>query len=725
MREPAQLRGERTAAAVLLGGGPVAALAVGAVCLLAPLLAPFGWWNPLVVVPLLVPVGYGVVRLARWVPVRGGPPVPVWSAAASALIAVLFVVWTINTYDQHLVLRRDAGSYALYAQWLATHHGLPVDASLGAFGGVQALSVPGFSLASPAFYQVADGATGAHVVPQFLIGAPALFSTGWWLHGWTGLFAVPCLLGGLMILAAAALTARVVGPRWAPLAALGLALAQPVVHAARTTVSEPAATLLLLGAAALAVDAVDAADPVGPPEAVAAGRLRARRTALLAGALLGLTGLVRVDTVREIALLVPVAAVLWLRRHPAAVPLLTSGIVGIAVAAVPALWLARPYLDTISGSLEPLVAATAGLVALTFAAVAAYRWRERSRGPWRESAVRARVEGVLPWTAALLVVLVGAFLASRPLWQVVRQAPDDPGNLLVASLQEQQFLPIDGSRTYAEQSVTWVVWYVGVPVTVGALLAFAGAAALVVRWWLRSAPGRPGAGSALPPRWLVTGFVGFGSVVITLYRPAITPDHPWADRRLVPVVLPAVVIAATAVAAWAVRWARRRMPAWLLATATLAAVAAVVVPAVQATLPLAFAPTEVDEPLAVSAVCSRLHPGDVVVAVQDAVGGIRAQNEWVQVVRGVCGRPSAGLSPGPDAATSLRRLGDLVHGAGGRLVLLSAAEDGGTAPKALQNLGLQPRRATLVHTTEDQRLLMERPYDRAGLVVDVWLATWH
>jgi hypothetical protein len=42
-----------------------------------------------------------------------------------------------------VVLGRDAGSYALYAQWIATRHGLPVDAHLDAFGGVAALAVPG------------------------------------------------------------------------------------------------------------------------------------------------------------------------------------------------------------------------------------------------------------------------------------------------------------------------------------------------------------------------------------------------------------------------------------------------------------------------------------------------------------------------------------------------------------------------------------------------------
>jgi len=59
------------------------------------------------------------------------------------------------------------------------------------------------------------------------------------------------------------------------------------------------------------------------------------------------------------------------------------------------------------------------------------------------------------------VVLAGLFLASRPLWQTVRQAADDPGSHVVAGLQLRQGLPVDGGRTYAEHSVVWMSWWVG------------------------------------------------------------------------------------------------------------------------------------------------------------------------------------------------------------------------------------------------------------------------
>ena len=40
------------------------------------------------------------------------------------------------------------------------------------------------------------------------------------------------------------------------------------------------------------------------------------------------------------------------------------------------------------------------------------------------------------------------------------------------------------------------------------------------------------------------------AIVTTLYRPAITPDQPWASRRLVPTVLPGFIL----LAVWAADW---------------------------------------------------------------------------------------------------------------------------------------------------------------------------
>jgi hypothetical protein len=717
-------------AAVLLLAGPAAAFAALAVCLLAAVLVPAGLWRPAVVAPLTVPAAAAVwwlTRSLRRLSAHGRTAIriPRWATTASLAVAVAFGLWAGLTHGEHLIIRRDAGSYALFAQWLATRHHLPVDSQIAAFGGVAALDVPGFTLASPAYFQVGVPG-GADVVPQFLLGAPSLFSLGWWAWGWTGLFTVSALIGGFAILAAAGLVARVAGPRWAPLGALALAGTQPVLHAARATLSEPVALLLVLAAAGLAVDAVDR-------EHDAPGT---RRLAVIAGAVLGLAGLVRVDVLREVALAVPVAAVLAVKGHRSGVPLAGAALAGAMLSAVPAWLLSRPYLEAVQSSLRPLATATLALTAASLVAtaldVAVRRFRGRpggsgstpgprtAQGPADPRSTGARVRW-LPAVVTACVLLTGAVLASRPLWMTVRQDPSDSAVPLIASLQRQQGLPVDGARTYAEQSVQWLLWYTGPAVAVLALVVAATAGGRAVAWLLDRRRGRP-------PAALVPLVVGLGSVVLTLYRPGITPDHPWADRRLVPVVLPFTVVAATAGAAWALRELRRRRPVapWAVGAFGIVAAVVLILPAVAATRPLAVQRTEVGQPAAAAAVCAALRPRDAVVAVSDSGGGIRAQNEWVQVVRGVCGRPSAALvaSSPAERAASLTRLSSLVSGAGGRLVLLSAAEDDGTAPRALLELGLAPSRAVRLRTTEDQHLLTQRPYALDSVMIDVWLAIW-
>jgi hypothetical protein len=126
---------------------------------------------------------------------------------------------------------------------------------LDSFGGLAALDVPGFTLASPAFYQVVTDGT-AEVVPQFLLGGPAVLSLGWWIAGWTGMFLVGPLLGAFAVFGIAGVAARLIGPRWAPVVAGALAVTFPVLHSARATYSETPALVVVLAAAAFCIEAL-------------------------------------------------------------------------------------------------------------------------------------------------------------------------------------------------------------------------------------------------------------------------------------------------------------------------------------------------------------------------------------------------------------------------------------------------------------------------------------
>jgi hypothetical protein len=117
----------------------------------------------------------------------------------------------------------------------------------------------------------------------------------------------------------------------------------------------------------------------------------------------------------------------------------------------------------------------------------------------------------------------------------------------------------------------------------------------------------------------------------------------------------------------------------------------------------------------VTKVCAQLHPGDVVLSVDD-----RAANEWPEVVRGICGRPAASIKVTfPDDATGpLHRITARIEAAGGHPVLLAATPAGYAL---LSQLGTDPAEVVDLHTTEDQHFLTRVPDGADPLLVQVWL----
>ena len=656
---------------------------VVAMSLAAVLLAGAGVWFPWLVLPLALVLAAGCGWWVHGIPARA---LPVWTATLLFAVALGAGIWTAATHSEQVLPRRDSGSYLQAAISMAQTHQRVVPADLDAFGGAELLDIDGITLASPAFYEV-DGAEGPAVQPQFVIGPGAIWSLGVWLGGPAGAMLLPALMSAIGLLGVGLLTARVAGVRWAPVAALGVALLFPVLHTARSTYSEPLATVTLgAGLLALVTAARDGRD--GTPG----------RAALLAGVLIGGTAFVRIDGLRETILLVPVAALALAQgqRWPRAT-LLGAG-VSTLLAGAAALWLSNEYLATIAASLVPLLALGALLALLT----AGLLWWQRRGG-----SLPPRMARALPSVLAGAVVVVGLLLASRPLWQTVRQSPDDPGSRVVAGLQLRQGLSVDGGRTYAEQTVAWLSWWVGVPALLIALVTLAWALHRVATRWRDGEP---------LPSWTGPLLVASGSSLLTLWRPGITPDHPWAERRLL-IVLPFVVVLCVAAAAYAVRHLARRAPVALAAAAGVAIVAATVVPTAAATWPHRGERVELGELAAVEGVCLQIGPDDVVLAVDS-----RAANEWPQVIRGQCGRvalsTTSALRRDDEALKeSVATLAQRVFDGGGRLVLLAA-----DSPDALEALAPGSARQALdTAVLEDMRLLERRPDHLVTLPLQVWL----
>ncbi|MCI0689555.1 MAG: hypothetical protein L0Y54_20325, partial [Sporichthyaceae bacterium] len=404
----------------------------------------------------------------------------------------------------------------------------------------------------------------------------------------------------------------------------------------------------------------------------------------------GACTLVRVDALRELTLLVPVIGWLWLRHRLLAGRLAVGLAVGVGFGVVDGLVLSRPYVVEIAGSLVPLLGLFVLAVVGTVGALAILRGR-----PWAPSTRFATV-------AAWLTVLGGILFAIRPALHTAHGlSPGSAVGGFVAELQRNLGLPVDGTRTYAEASLHWLAWWIGWP-AIG--LAVCGAAILV----RRVLTGRD-------PLWVPVLVVGLGSISLTLWRPGITPDHPWADRRFVPVVLPALVLFAVYSVAWLTRrpWFESRLSAvrgFGPAVVATAGAAAILIPTTAAAAPLLFTRTEVGSLRAIEQLCAALRPGDAVLLVDD-----RARTEWGPSIRGECGYPAVAVR-NPDPQRVAERAAAVA--AAGRTPVLMAA----VSREMLQAVGGGEQLVVDVVLQVDQRLLVDRPDRTVPERFQVWMS---
>jgi hypothetical protein len=664
-----------------------------------------GWFTWPLMVALSVPVAaVAVIAGLRWIPDRwpgtlpasgaGQASTPWWAVAGVIVVAAAFGAEQLIYHSQQIIIVRDPASYIQFGAWIARHGSLPIPQSRAAFGGPHHLLI----FSSPGYFQV-----GGSIVPQFMAGMPMLLAAAFWAGGVSAAVLVAPVLGAAAVLTFGGLAARLAGPRWAPLAALVLALSMPEQFTSRSTYSEPAAQILFLGGLCLVIDSFGT-EGIGT-----------RVITALGGIALGLTLLARIDGASDLLPVIPYCGLLLVGRRKQALPLIGGVIVGALYGVVDGVVLSRPYLTSIKGSLIPLVIVGVALLVITGAATA-LRWRRglpEVRRAWLPNAV-----------AALAVVTVIGF-AVRPYVQTVHGQRTAADEKVMALFQKADHLPVDPARLYYEISLHWVFWYVGLPAVVLATLA----AAVLSRRCLR---GRA-------PAWALPLMAFAWIIVATLLRPAITPDQPWASRRLVPAVLPGFVL----LAAWAVSWlvgrlrqrGRRRL-AWVGVAALCAA--ALVLPAARTTFGLAHADRgPVGVTLVADGLATKVTYGGEIAAVSGMCAAIPARasvlivfgrTEWElsEVVRGMCGVPVAGLIPvagrspadglTADQVATVRRIVRGIRQAGREPVLLAARR------AQLRFAGGPRKRIMKLLTAGDEHTLTTPPLGTSPFGVNVWMS---
>jgi hypothetical protein len=572
----------------------------------------------------------------------------------------------------------DPASYMQFASWISQHGSLPIPQNSAAFG-----NATGVSYASAAFYQV-----GNTIVPQFMAGLPMLLSLGFWAGGARVAVFMGPLLGAAAVFTFGGLAARLIGPRWAPFAALAIGITIPQQYVSRGTFSEPVAQILFLGALSLWID-TQRTDR-GPQDA---GRYRTHWRghlksathvlAFTAGLLFGITLLVRVDGPNDFLLLVPYAAMLVLQRRRAALAMIAGTVIGTIYGTVDGVGLSLPYLKTNWQSVKPLIEVCALVTIVTWAVV----WWMRRRG--RTLPVPGprliKLGTILPFVV-IAIFIVRPYLERN--WHALQYAP---------------------------LSLHWVYWYTGLPVILFGVIA----ASMVTRRCLKGES----------TVWVLPLLLFAWTITEFLIRPAITPHQPWASRRLVPAVLPGFILLATWLAAWLSRRSQVvrmvQVPAWLEKSPRVFVIActagAIFLPPMVGNFGLglksggllgvepysdglALQRTYVGEIAAVNKICAAIPP-DTSVLIADYT----MMQQFGQAIRGMCGVPVAGVTAvGTDntipASTMIADVRAIEKKAGRHPMVL--------APTSADLAPLGGGRVTLImnqYTTIDERNIFGTP----------------
>jgi hypothetical protein len=655
------------------------------------------------------------------------PDVPVDAVLATIAVAAGFAVWQAVYHSQQVIVASDPGVYLQYGYWIAVHGSARIPQAATAFG-----SVTGLNFASLGFYQ-----SGGSITPAFMPGLPLVLAAGEWLGGVQGALLITPVVGGCAVLSFAGLVGRLAGPRWAPAGALVLALTLPQQYVSRTPFSEPLVQLLLFGGLCMVTDSL-----VVRRRGYGAA---AMMLAFLGGLALGLTVLVNIGSLSVLLPAFPVLAVMFVVRRPQAGPLGLGLFLGVACGLYAGLVLARPYLSSMSSQLHlfGLCAAGFGVLTalaapLTFPGVRArvrrvFVARPRVVGLQGETSSLPSLGAVAQWAVFAVPILALVGFAIRPYLQTTRGQTDPFTIRYVASLQRLALLPVDGRRQYYESSLDWLLWYLGIPAV---LLAVAGAAVLGRRLVRAALSWRE---SLIAARLWALPFLMIGwSVVTLLWDPAVLPDQPWASHRLVPVVLPGLILLAM--------WASSRLKA-RAATLGASGVTSVVV-GLCCVLAMAIPPfvTSMNPGLAarssvgpyssglskfvsrirfsgagasatyggsvaaVSRLCSAIGADASVIFVDTATA-----NSFGQVVRGMCGQPAASVAGASDV--TIEQVVTSVERTGRHPVLLGRSRAG------LALFGVVPQKVLSLRTTGDAHVLTGPPASAWPVSYTVWMAS--
>jgi hypothetical protein len=478
------------------------------------ILAMIGLFNGVVALAVALLIAPAVARL--WPKHQASEPRAAWWLAG--LVAAVSIVGNAAFPAEQFIGGRDGGTYLATAAWLSSEGELLLDARVGPFARDAELEFGG-----PGFY---DSRDDGRLSPQFLHGFPVVAASVDSVGGDSGLIRANALLAGIALLVVFGFARLLLGGWLALLVQVTLGTNLVFGFYARAPFSEILAMLFIFGGLWVLWEAF---------------AQRSARGGLLAGLLIGASLLTRIDS---LVLLISVLIILsYHQRRPAAeaaeravaraalrglLPMLLLALVDLAI-------VTPDYLANQRRNVVPIFVA---LVLVVAADGLAGRWLAKAADkiptPWRNRAA---------WVASGIVGVFAVFVYFvRPFVQEVAGSP------YLRLAMDSAELAAGEARLFSENSARWLGWYLG---PAAAIAGLAGWATLT----RRILTGRDKAALAFLALFSAMG-------VLYIWRPSINPDHIWAMRRFLPVVIPGIIILAALIVRllWRLRSKRLRVP---------------------------------------------------------------------------------------------------------------------------------------------------------------------
>jgi hypothetical protein len=443
----------------------------------------------------------------------------------------------------------------------------------------------------------------------------------------------------------------------------------------------------------------------------------------LGGLALGLTSLLSLASLAYLVPAILVAGVLLSARRAVGLAFSIGLVVGCGYGLAAAYLLAQPPAWPQMVPLKVIGLDAGGLALLTVAAVQLLRfhWARRLT---RDIVARPPIRW-LPGFASAVVIGGIAWLAVRPYMQKVRGDLGPAAAHYVAHLQRIAGLPVDPHRLYSEDTLYWVIWYAGI----ATMLLGAFGAAILIRRSLRALLSWQDT-SGMRLNWALPIAVFLVGSAAVLWQPFTVPDQPWASRRLVPVVLPGLILLATWAAAWLTRRARDRGAG--VTTAGLVGafcVGAMLLPSVSTSF--GFGLTHAGargglQPTAGGLAQHRVgqHEADAIRSLCASIGGSSSvliidrqiARDFSQVIRGMCAVPVAWVSPSAPAPTISAAIAGIAR-SGRHAVAL------GSSPPQVGVFGGSPTLVMKLVTTQYPHELTQPPGAPWHATYRIWMTS--